>query len=114
MYIERACAGRRQHSPTSESTMKIRSARIMLARSVAALLFSTSADSSVTLKRVGGLEPFVRDSYGCKGVLAAKRRKRNPFRRMHPYHTSCPELVPLLEYCPDGNEMFDGPLPWSA
>lgn len=65
-------------------------------------------------ERIGGLEPFVKDSYGCRGALMAKKNKRNPFRRMHPYHTSCPELSEIMEYCPEKNEMFDGVLPWSS
>ncbi|SCZ88958.1 BZ3500_MvSof-1268-A1-R1_Chr1-1g00856 [Microbotryum saponariae] len=63
-------------------------------------------------ERQGGLEPFIRDSYACKGVLLAKRRKRNPYRRFHPYHSSVPELAPLFEYCPRGNALYSGRLPW--
>lgn len=90
-------------------------------------------------ERIGGFEPFKKDLYGCKGVLLAKRKKRNPYRRWHPYHssgrrqltrsasvhvtieltlisasisTTAPELSALLEYCPDGNEVFGGILPW--
>ncbi|ORY89035.1 hypothetical protein BCR35DRAFT_300816 [Leucosporidium creatinivorum] len=65
-------------------------------------------------ERVGGLEPWLQDIYGCKGNLIAKRRKRNPYRRFHPYHTSSPELEGLLEYCPVGNEVYQGPLPWDG
>ncbi|KDE04318.1 hypothetical protein MVLG_05199 [Microbotryum lychnidis-dioicae p1A1 Lamole] len=63
-------------------------------------------------ERQGGLEPFIRDSYACRGVLLAKRRKRNPYRRFHPYHSSVPELAPLFEYCPRGNALYSGRLPW--
>lgn len=35
-----------------------------------------------------GLEPYQRDRYGCHGKLLAKRKKRNPFRRFHGYHSS--------------------------
>ncbi|SCV71690.1 BQ2448_3278 [Microbotryum intermedium] len=63
-------------------------------------------------ERQGGLEPFIKDSYACKGVLLAKRRKRNPYRRFHPYHSSVPELAPLFEYCPRGNALYSGRLPW--
>ncbi|GAA5915630.1 hypothetical protein JCM6882_002368 [Rhodosporidiobolus microsporus] len=63
-------------------------------------------------ERKFGLEPFLRDTYGCHGALLAKRRKRNPFRRFHSYHSSAPDLAPLLEYCPSNNAIFAGPLPW--
>lgn len=85
---------------------------------------------------MGGLEPWVKDIYGCQGNLLAKRRKRNPYRRFHPYHTSgtslfgprfcealadpsaptstAPELEGLLEYCPRDNELFEGRLPWDS
>ncbi|GAA6016156.1 hypothetical protein JCM8202_005432 [Rhodotorula sphaerocarpa] len=59
-----------------------------------------------------GLEPYQRDRYGCHGKLLAKRKKRNPFRRFHGYHSSAPELKELFEYCPLDNKLFDGPLPW--
>lgn len=95
-------------------------------------------------QRVGGLEPWLQDIYGCKGNLIAKRRKRNPYRRFHPYHTSCalllfspsltpiparmqpitadsgrrtlaaPELEGLFEYCPLDNEVYKGKLPWDG
>ncbi|GJN92381.1 hypothetical protein Rhopal_005411-T1 [Rhodotorula paludigena] len=64
-------------------------------------------------ERKYGLEPFLRDTYGCHGTLVAKRRKRNPYRRFHGYHSSAPELSRLLEYCPQsGTSLFSGPLPW--
>ncbi|GAA6029053.1 hypothetical protein JCM8097_001570 [Rhodosporidiobolus ruineniae] len=63
-------------------------------------------------ERKYGLEPFLRDTYGCHGQLLAKRRKRNPFRRFHSYHSSAPELARLLEYCPSNNAIFPYPLPW--
>lgn len=44
------------------------------------------------------------------------------FNRFHPYHSSNPDLVDLLEWCPptngDGKDIssletiFPGPLPW--
>ena len=53
---------------------------------------------------------------------------RNPYSRFHPYHTSCPELSDLFEWCPpllnrlpledeEGNLIgdgfvFDGWVPW--
>ncbi|GAA5867819.1 hypothetical protein JCM3774_005867 [Rhodotorula dairenensis] len=63
-------------------------------------------------ERKYGLEPYRLDRYGCHGRLLAKRRKRNPFRRFHGYHTSAPELKELFEYCPLDNKLFAGPLPW--
>ncbi|POY72356.1 hypothetical protein BMF94_4658 [Rhodotorula taiwanensis] len=63
-------------------------------------------------ERKYGLEPYRHDRYGCHGKLLAKRRKRNPFRRFHGYHSSAPELKELFEYCPLDNKLFDGPLPW--
>lgn len=60
-----------------------------------------------------GLKPYMRDVYGCKGLLIQKRRTRNPFRRIHPYFTSNAGLRDLLEYCPeDGVRLFPGSLPW--
>lgn len=63
-------------------------------------------------ERKFGLEPFLKDFYGCKGALLGKRRRRNPYRRYHPYHSSAPELSPLLEFCPKDNSVFTGRLPW--
>ncbi|KAI5480430.1 hypothetical protein MNV49_000583 [Pseudohyphozyma bogoriensis] len=63
-------------------------------------------------ERTNGLEPFLKDRYGCKGLLLAKKRKRNPYRRYHPYISSAPELEKLFEYCPKNNELFSGKLPW--
>ncbi|GAA6013637.1 hypothetical protein JCM10207_004798 [Rhodosporidiobolus poonsookiae] len=64
-------------------------------------------------QRKFGLEPFLRDTYGCHGGLMAKRRNRNPYRRFHSYHTSVPELSRLFEYCPSSaTTLFPGPLPW--
>ncbi|TKA52109.1 hypothetical protein B0A53_04769 [Rhodotorula sp. CCFEE 5036] len=63
-------------------------------------------------ERKYGLEPYRLDRYGCHGRLLAKRRKRNPFRRFHGYHSSAPELKDLFEYCPLDNKLFAGPLPW--
>ncbi|KAK4050823.1 hypothetical protein OIV83_003245 [Microbotryomycetes sp. JL201] len=63
-------------------------------------------------ERKYGLEPWIKDLYGCHAGLLQKRRKRNLYRRFHPYHSSAPELSGLLEYCPMVNELYDGPLPW--
>lgn len=62
-----------------------------------------------------GLKPFLEDFYGCKGFLLAKRKKRNPYRRIHPYFTSNPLLRDLLEYCPAvGTAVFPKTLPWQS
>ena len=64
-------------------------------------------------EKLNGLQPYTADVYGCKGTLLAKRRQRNPHRRIHPYFTSNNELRGLLEYCPDeGTRIFPGKLPW--
>ncbi|GAA5856611.1 hypothetical protein JCM8547_005890 [Rhodosporidiobolus lusitaniae] len=64
-------------------------------------------------ERKYGLEPFLRDTYGCHGQLLAKRRKRNPARRFHSYFSSAPELTRLLEYCPSNpTTLYPYPLPW--
>lgn len=60
-----------------------------------------------------GFTPYTQDLYGCHGFLAAKRRSRNIGSRFHPYHSSAPELGPLLDWCPPSNELYHGPLPWS-
>lgn len=68
-------------------------------------------------QRLNGYLPYSVDTYGCHDLLLSKRRGRNPFIRFHPYHTSAPELAPLLEWCPgpiEGGQtaVFDGRLPW--
>ncbi|GAA5992443.1 hypothetical protein JCM5350_001592 [Sporobolomyces pararoseus] len=60
-----------------------------------------------------GFKPFEKDFYGCHDFLKGKRRKRNPFRRFHGYHSSAPELREILDYCPEkGDTLFPGKLPW--
>jgi len=54
---------------------------------------------------------FEADPYGRAGALARKRDGRNPFRRQHGFHASCPELKALLDH--RGPEIFVGPLPWA-
>ncbi|PIL33843.1 hypothetical protein GSI_03549 [Ganoderma sinense ZZ0214-1] len=70
-----------------------------------------------------GYLPYTEDTYGCHGVLLAKRRARNPFLRHHPYYSSAPELAALLNWCPgpsdqehgqDQTAVFPGPLPWDS
>lgn len=68
-------------------------------------------------ERQNGYLPYTADLYGCHSVLLAKRQKRNPFSRFHSYHTSSPELGPVLEWCPDTKDggktaSFKGTLPW--
>ncbi|CAE6490086.1 unnamed protein product [Rhizoctonia solani] len=61
-----------------------------------------------------GFIPYMRDLYGCHDFLAAKRRLRNTAARFHPYHSSAPELVDLLDWCPPSRHpLFSGTLPWS-
>ncbi len=55
---------------------------------------------------------FSDDFYGCNSPsLLEKKQGRNPWRRMHGY-LQIPELADLLAYCPKGNDLFQGPLPW--
>lgn len=67
-------------------------------------------------ERKNALEPFIRDPHGCKeSLLVDKRRQRNPFRRMHPYFFSCPELFNLFTVCSSdlsAEEMYTN-LPWN-
>lgn len=57
-----------------------------------------------------GIGPFLKDPYGTSGVLAAKRKERNPFNRQHGYFSSCPEIAGLLSHC--GPELYQGEVPW--
>lgn len=69
-----------------------------------------------------GYTPFLGIPSGCTGSLGEKRVQRNPFAKYHPYHVSCPELVGLLEWCPEPKEtqgqdaaqmeVYKGELPW--
>ncbi|POV98012.1 hypothetical protein PSHT_14264 [Puccinia striiformis] len=57
---------------------------------------------------------FERDLYGCNLSLMEKRKKRNGFRRFHPYLTSNPEIRGLLNWCPiNGIDEYTGSLPWA-
>lgn len=56
---------------------------------------------------------FQRDPYGTDQKLASKRRRRNPFRRSHPYSISCPEIAPLLYHRSADDPLFKGSLPWN-
>ncbi|KIM22970.1 hypothetical protein M408DRAFT_11804 [Serendipita vermifera MAFF 305830] len=69
-----------------------------------------------------GYQPFTHNLYGCSGQLALERASKNPFARIHPYHSSNPELSPLLDWCPSAlatpkadtmeSQLYRGPLPW--
>ncbi|CAB4443020.1 unnamed protein product [Rhizophagus irregularis] len=62
---------------------------------------------------VNSLGPFKQDLYGCHGKLLDKKLTRNPYRRSHPYQISCPELSPLLNYCPEDRiQLYPDKLPW--
>lgn len=67
-----------------------------------------------------GFLPFQDDMYGCLPPLSTKRTARNPFARYHPYHTSCPEIAGLLEFCsPQGKPnsqaaLYPAALPWET
>ena len=86
---------------------------VTLSRRTADLRSENEDGSSLAGERTYGLEPFQRDPMGCHDLLLSKRRSRNPFRRIHPYHTSAPELAPFLEWCPDDyTSLYPGRLPW--
>ncbi|CAG8504237.1 10945_t:CDS:2 [Ambispora leptoticha] len=64
-------------------------------------------------ENINGLGLFRDDLYGCHGKLRDKKINRNPSRRSHPYHLSCPSLSSLFNYCPDNQTLiFPGTLPW--
>ncbi|KAJ7690658.1 hypothetical protein B0H17DRAFT_583014 [Mycena rosella] len=66
-------------------------------------------------ERQNGYQPYMSDLYGCHTYLANKRIQRNYAARYPPYYLSCPELRPLLGWCPKVNtQLFSGTLPWSA
>jgi hypothetical protein len=56
---------------------------------------SRDGQSERCVQRKYGLEPYRLDRYGCHGRLLAKRRKRNPFRRLRCTHTTrkCDSVV---------------------
>jgi len=58
------------------------------------------------------LQAFRRDPYGTTGVLAGKRRSRNPYHRHPPYSATCPEIADLLRH--PGSQAFDLDLPWTT
>lgn len=72
-----------------------------------------------------GYTPFLSSPSGCHPPLSIKRQIRNPYSKYHPYHSSCPELVDLFEWCPpapstppaeDGSDIqvFGGEVPWGV
>ncbi|HVF49719.1 MAG TPA: hypothetical protein VNA19_06515 [Pyrinomonadaceae bacterium] len=68
--------------------------------------------AALAAERTHALEPFRRDPYAAHAPLAAKREARNPFRRVHPYLSSCPPLARLLQH--RGPQLFEGELPWET
>ncbi|KAI8325712.1 hypothetical protein GQ54DRAFT_326871 [Martensiomyces pterosporus] len=64
-------------------------------------------------ERENAYDLFAKDLYGCKGRLAEKREKRNPFKLNHGYAKSCPEIASFFDYCPaNPTAVYDGHLPW--
>ena len=59
------------------------------------------------------LAAFDRDPFGTAPYLQAKRTRRNPFHRQHPYAESCPEIANLLNSNPMNRETAEDPLPWA-
>ncbi|MGA2483735.1 MAG: hypothetical protein ABSF92_11540 [Candidatus Acidiferrales bacterium] len=58
------------------------------------------------------LAQWAEDAHGVGFLLSDKRRRRNPFRRYHPYTTSCRGLAKLLAW--DGSSFPTDPLPWAT
>ncbi len=44
---------------------------------------------------IAGVELLCKNHEAC---IVSKKRKRNPFRRFHPYKNSCPQLADLVQY----------------
>jgi len=66
-------------------------------------------------EELNGYMPYLSDLYGCHTYLADKRRQRNYAMRYPPYYLSCPDLRPLLKWCPQvQTQLFSGRLPWSS
>ncbi|KAG2217244.1 hypothetical protein INT45_012192 [Circinella minor] len=72
-----------------------------------------AASERIAGENANSFGPFTEDLYGCHAPLSQKRLDRNPFRRKHPYSLTCPELSNLINYCPNNNALFPGPLPWN-
>ncbi|WWC59174.1 uncharacterized protein I303_101723 [Kwoniella dejecticola CBS 10117] len=47
-----------------------------------------------------GFKPFLDSPTGCHKPLSLKKLLRNPYKKIHPYHISNPELIDLFEWCP--------------
>ncbi|WWC67662.1 uncharacterized protein I206_101573 [Kwoniella pini CBS 10737] len=47
-----------------------------------------------------GFKPFLNSPTGCNKPLSLKKLLRNPFKKIHPYHISNPNLINLFEWCP--------------
>lgn len=57
---------------------------------------------------------FEKDPYGCHDkALVDKKKSRNPARRRHGYEISNPLLAPLIDFCPEDDQLYSGRLPWS-
>lgn len=69
-------------------------------------------DESAIAAEAKAYDQFVRDPRGCRGALLAKKKARNPYRRVHPYETSAPELADVFEHCSVDGQPYLGPLPW--
>ncbi|KAJ7718010.1 hypothetical protein DFH07DRAFT_337494 [Mycena maculata] len=66
-------------------------------------------------ERQNGYLPYLSDLYGCHGFLFNKRKQRNYGSRYPGYFWSCPELMPLLNWCPQvQTQLFSGTLPWTS
>ncbi|CAG8514405.1 3539_t:CDS:2, partial [Diversispora eburnea] len=73
----------------------------------------TSSLSRFDGENLNSFGPFQGDIYGCHGTLRNKKLLRNPFRRIHPYLRSCPEISSLINYCPKNKiSIYPGKLPW--
>ncbi|EPX74809.1 uncharacterized protein SOCG_02291 [Schizosaccharomyces octosporus yFS286] len=70
--------------------------------------------ASYEAEKKNALLPFTEDPYACENaLLVGKRKERNPYRRQHSYLITCPELIPLIQYCPSRNsKYYTGHLPW--
>lgn len=70
--------------------------------------YPVSIISDWTLQFANGYKPYVQDLYGCHDSLLVKRQNRNVHRRIHPYFSSCPDISPLLSWCPGEGDKFNG------
>ncbi|KAH7302649.1 hypothetical protein KP509_23G081600 [Ceratopteris richardii] len=73
---------------------------------------SPTAAEAATKGEANVQKLFQEDPYGCVGPLHTKRILRDPFARVIPYPSGCPELNDLFSYC--GTGIFQGMLPWDS